>query len=152
MSISKTWILIGNQEIAKVYEIKSNRRNQLKCVETIVNKADTEGLRGRGASARTVGGASNIRSLVNENSLNRRLLGGHINEVASYIEKARREGRFDRLILAAGPDFLGHVRQKLSRETQNKIEKSISKDFTRLKDHELNNQFASDVRPSFLSA
>jgi protein required for attachment to host cells len=35
-------------------------------------------------------------------------------EIADHLEKARAAGRFDRLVLVAGPQFLGLLRQKLS--------------------------------------
>jgi protein required for attachment to host cells len=38
-------------------------------------------------------------------------------ELADEIEKARAQGRFDRLVLVAAPSFLGELRKTLSDQT-----------------------------------
>lgn len=48
--------------------------------------------------------------------------------LASYLEKARVEQRFDRIRLVAAPKFLGLLRQNLSKELDKMVDEAIAKD------------------------
>jgi hypothetical protein len=52
------------------------------------------------------------------------------NALSARLEKSRVERRYERLHIIAPPTFLGSLRRKLSRETQNLIEKELPKDLS----------------------
>ena len=54
-------------------------------------------------------------------------------ELAERLEALRNSGAMDRLVLIAAPAFLGHLRAKISDETQSLIALSIDKDLTQHK-------------------
>lgn len=49
-------------------------------------------------------------------------------ELAQYLEKARQKGEFKNLVLVAAPEFLGALRQKLSKECKETLYSTIDKD------------------------
>ncbi|MBW0147129.1 host attachment protein [Marinobacter arenosus] len=55
-------------------------------------------------------------------------------ELSEQLEKARHEGRFDKLVLIAPPNFLGVLRHHLSKDCLAAVVKSIDKDLAR-QDH-----------------
>ncbi len=58
------------------------------------------------------------------------LLAGHINDAAQ-------KRSYDRLVLVAPPKTLGDLRQALSKEAASKLDGELSKDLTKVPDHEL---------------
>lgn len=58
-------------------------------------------------------------------------------ELASTLEAADKEGRFDRLLLVAPPKMLGELRDILSQKIKEKIYKEVDKDLTWVSVHEL---------------
>jgi protein required for attachment to host cells len=52
--------------------------------------------------------------------------------VADQIERARVEGRFERLYVVAAPRILGLLRDKRSKDTERLVEKEIAKDMAQL--------------------
>lgn len=58
-------------------------------------------------------------------------------ELASTLEAADKEGRFDRLLLVAPPKMLGELRDVLSQKIKEKIYKEVDKDLTWVSVHEL---------------
>lgn len=58
------------------------------------------------------------------------LLGEHLNEAVL-------KHRYDRLILVAPPKMLGDLRQSLSKEAAAKIDGELTKDLTKVSDHDL---------------
>lgn len=49
-------------------------------------------------------------------------------DLSDFLEKARQQKKFEGLVLVAAPQFLGTLRQNLSKECQDSLEKSIDKD------------------------
>jgi protein required for attachment to host cells len=52
-------------------------------------------------------------------------------EVADHLEQGRARGDFERLIVAAAPEFLGLLRRSLSDATRQKIKREIHKNIVR---------------------
>ena len=51
-------------------------------------------------------------------------------DVAEYLLKAHNEGRYQQLVLAASPEFLGVLRTKLNPAVQGLIKTEVNKDYT----------------------
>ena len=49
-------------------------------------------------------------------------------QLGRYLEKARTDHRYDRLLLVAPPRFLGMMRKELGKEVEKLVEDSIDKD------------------------
>ncbi|MBW4934090.1 host attachment protein [Marinobacter sp. F4206] len=52
-------------------------------------------------------------------------------DLSEQLEKARHEGRFEKLVLVAPPNFLGALRHHLSKDCLTAVVKSIDKDLVR---------------------
>jgi protein required for attachment to host cells len=60
--------------------------------------------------------------------------------VCDYLARAHREGRFNRLVVAASPEFLGVVRKLLDPNVEAAIGLEINKDYTQLSKEKLREQ------------
>lgn len=58
-------------------------------------------------------------------------------ELVDYLEKARQENQFDRLILIAAPLFLGVLRTTLTAPLRQLVAMELDKDYTKLKPEEI---------------
>jgi protein required for attachment to host cells len=53
-----------------------------------------------------------------------------LRELADWLEKAATEQRYDRLVLVAEPQALGHLRQQLGKPAAEKVTGELAKDLT----------------------
>jgi|HigsolmetaAR202D_1030399.scaffolds.fasta_scaffold07930_2 Protein required for attachment to host cells len=58
-------------------------------------------------------------------------------EVASYLRRGALEKRYQRLVLAAGPQFLGALRNELDGNTRAKVTLELPKDLSKLRADQL---------------
>lgn len=64
--------------------------------------------------------------------------------VADYLLKAHQVGRFERLILAASPEFLGVLRKALDPKVLSTLKLEINKDYTQLPADKLREQIEAN--------
>ena len=67
--------------------------------------------------------------------------------IARRLDNARRKDEFDRLVVVAGPPFLGTVRQELSRPTRACVAREIGKDLVHSPPEVLARQLAAIANP-----
>jgi protein required for attachment to host cells len=67
--------------------------------------------------------------------------------IAAELEQARRTARFDRIVLAAGPPFLGVLRQVLTKALQSRIAAEIPKDLIHTAESDLLTYLPREVLP-----
>lgn len=60
--------------------------------------------------------------------------------VADYLLRAHQDGRFNRLVLAASPEFLGMLRKQLDPKVLAAVSLEINKDYTQLAEDKLREQ------------
>jgi protein required for attachment to host cells len=66
-------------------------------------------------------------------------------KVASHLDQARMSGSLGKLYLAAGPTFLGVLRNELNLQTQHLIAAEVDKDITHLDPQEIKSHFPIGV-------
>ena len=66
-------------------------------------------------------------------------------QVVAYLEKARQERRFDRLVLVAAPLFLGTLRERLTSPLRQMISLEIDKDYTKLRPGEIHSRLPEQL-------
>jgi protein required for attachment to host cells len=66
-------------------------------------------------------------------------------ELTEHLEKARQEGRFERLFVVAPPLFLGELRKSWKHPLAAMVAGEVDKDFSGLSDHELMEHLRSVV-------
>src|SRR5690606_39531091 len=62
-------------------------------------------------------------------------------DIARYLDKARIDRRYDKLILVAPPKFLGALRKHLDKDVARMVVEEIPKDVSALKTHDLTAYF-----------
>jgi len=63
--------------------------------------------------------------------------------VGEYLEKARTDHRYDKLVLVAPPKFLGKLRKTLGKEVEKLVTDELDKDLYRANARELERYFTS---------
>lgn len=61
--------------------------------------------------------------------------------VGDYLDKARNDHRYDKLVLVAPPKFLGTLRRSLDKEVAKRVVGEMPKDLSWLKERELERYF-----------
>jgi protein required for attachment to host cells len=61
-------------------------------------------------------------------------------DVATFLQKAHNEGRYQQLIITASPDFLGVLRTKLDPQVQKLVRSEFNKDYTHSNAQQLREQ------------
>jgi protein required for attachment to host cells len=61
-------------------------------------------------------------------------------DVAEFLLKAHQEGRFQQLVIAAAPEFLGTLRQQLNPQVQGLVKSEFNKDYTHSNAQQLREQ------------
>lgn len=61
-------------------------------------------------------------------------------DVAEFLLKSHQQGRYDQLVLAASPEFLGVLRAKLDPQVQHLIKTEVNKDYTHSSGQQLREQ------------
>ena len=69
-------------------------------------------------------------------------------DVAEYLLKAHNEGRYQQLVLAASPEFLGVLRTKLNPAVQGLIKTEVNKDYTHSSGQQLREQLQAHAAKS----
>ena len=63
-----------------------------------------------------------------------------VKDISSYLMQAHQEGRFERLVIAASPQFLGALRSFLDPHIKALIDQEFNKDYTHVSAHQLREQ------------
>ncbi len=61
-------------------------------------------------------------------------------DIAEFLLKSHQEGRYQQLVLAASPEFLGVLRTKLNPQVQGLIKTEVNKDYTHSSGQQLREQ------------
>jgi protein required for attachment to host cells len=135
--MATTWIIAADASRAKVLQVTD--REQLVEVEDFVNPEGR--LQNReidsDARGRFPGGNTwqpGVEAVEHRSEL-------FAKRVADYLEKARAERRYDRLVLAAAPKYLGQLRKELHKEVEKLVAEELPKDLSWLNARELERYF-----------
>jgi protein required for attachment to host cells len=130
--MKNTWIVSADSSRARIFEVQG-KEHHLHEIADLVNpegrasgrdlRSDAEGRYfgpGRHAQGHSAGEASAV---------------GHANEIFSrevgqYLDKARTQHQFERLVLVAPPRFLGLLRRALSDEVRNLVVEEMDKNLS----------------------
>lgn len=71
--------------------------------------------------------------------------GQFAHEIAGLLDDERKQGSFDRLIIAAAPQFLGDLRNSMSKQLRDMVAAEIPKDLSKLRPDELQEHLSEVV-------
>ncbi len=149
-----TWIVTADEGRARIFA-ESDRTAPLQEIEDMVDAnarvrtsevyTDRLGPTGAGMSAHPAGGATPNKEFEPHQTHSEHAAEKFARELAAYLLKAQQDGRFQRLVLAAAPKFLGALRKQLDPQLAKLVRQEINKDFTQsspqqLREHLLANQ------------
>jgi protein required for attachment to host cells len=137
-----TWILVADGAQAKVFEHGGPGKG-LTAVEGL--QFEQEPLRAREINSdrpgRYHGGGVGSRSGMEEADPVQVREERFVKSVAEQLEAMRKQGRFDRLIIAAAPSALGDIRPVLSDQVREAIVAELPKDLTNVPRPQLERHF-----------
>ena len=131
--MASTWILAADSARARIFEIAS-RDKQCREIEDFLNpdgrsqnreiNADADGrYYGYGAQYRAFAAGQKVTPVEHKTELFSKVVG-------RYLDKARAQHRYDKLYVIAPPEFLGLMRQNLTKEVQKLVADEINKDLS----------------------
>jgi len=123
------WVIVGSKEKAHIYK-RNKMATELELVETLncpdARLHEQDLARDKpGQSFESSGPGQHAMDPVTTEA--EKLRTDFAGEVAAHIEKARKANLFEHLDLIASPEFLGALRDKLSSQTHQLIEREVSK-------------------------
>lgn len=129
--MSRTWIIIANSALARVFEATNNRElheiqllthpeSRLKVSELVSEK------QGRGHES-----IGTRRSAMEPTTSPKEVeFATFAKDLLAYLDTAHTEGKFNKIYIAASPHFLGLLREKMPLSIENCLAATIDKDFT----------------------
>lgn len=142
MKATVTWILVADGAQAKVFEHNGPGKG-LSAVKDMQFEQET--LRSRDINTdrpgRRFDSGPNHRSGVEESDPAQQRETRFVQGVAERLETSQKEGRFDRLIVAAAPIALGDLRQAFGDKIKQAIIAELPKDLTNLPTPQLGKHF-----------
>lgn len=134
----ETWLVVANNSMARIFKVQ--KKESLIEIETLIHPESrlyNRDLRSD-KPGRSYESANATRHSVGEAVMPKQLeFAIFAKEIATYLDQARRENKFDRLYIAAGPTQLGLLRQKLNGETSKLVGGEVDIDITHLQSHEI---------------
>jgi protein required for attachment to host cells len=130
------WLLVADLDKSRIFQF-TYRNPKLQSVTSIRNTSHDheDSLRQKGTTH--TGSNDAVRSFTNEHSVKRRHQDRYIHEVTELVNGAKKEGAFQRLFIAAGPQTMGLLRANLDKETQSVVEREFLKDYARFSTDDL---------------
>ena len=135
----KTWIVVAESSRAKIFEL--NKKNTpLKELQGFIHSSSR--LHEHEISSDLPGSTHDSHGqgshkLSAQTSIKQHETMAFAKIIGRHIEKARREGQFQKLILMSPPAFLGQLRKHLSRQTFKRIVSEIDKNLVKHKANDI---------------
>jgi protein required for attachment to host cells len=130
-----TWIVIADGDQAKVFEHEGPGKG-LKVVQGLQFEQEHLQAReimadkpGRGHSSASPGARSSMEYSSDPVAVRERKF---VEKLADVLDEKKREGKFDRLVIAAAPTALGDIRPALSDQVKETILAEMPKDLTNI--------------------
>jgi len=128
MQVKKTWVLVANGSIARIFELQKSKLIE----HTVLSHPETR-LHGRDLVADKPGSAfssngSGRSAMEPRVSPQQNEVEHFALKVAQYLNAERRKGTFNYLHMVAAPSFLGSLRQKLEPECLKILGSEVNKD------------------------
>ena len=133
-----TWVLVANSSIARLFHLetlqKLNEINQFEHPESRLKNMDLVSDK----PGRDFESFNNTRHAMEQKTMPKKLEAFQFaKHLAEYLEQASERGKYDELMLIAGPTFLGVLRETISPNLAKLIKKEIDKDLTQLTPKEI---------------
>lgn len=127
--MSNIWVLVAESSRAKLYKA-NGRLAPITEIDAMVHPASRmhEGdlvSDGAGSDGGSVGQGRHMMD--NKHTAHEHESLQFAKQLASRLDNARNNGDYDKLVLVAPPEFLGHLRSNLSKEVMSMVSRQIDK-------------------------
>lgn len=136
----ETWLIVANSSLARIFKVEKKQA----LVEIEVLEHPESRLQNRdlvsdrpGRDFESMGHARH--AIEPQTTPKHQEFASFAKDIAQYLDKARSEGHFNRLYVAASPSFLGLLRQTFGSSTTQLISGEVDKDMTHMKPAEIVN-------------
>lgn len=140
--MSHTWILVANSSLARIFQAQNN--HDLKEIQQLTHPESrmyvhdlVSDKQGRGFESSN----ANRHPMEPTTSPKEVEFATFAKELSAHLSLAHNEGKFTKLYIAAGPHFLGLLREKISAATIHLIAGQIDKDITHLEAKQIRAHF-----------
>lgn len=148
-----TWVLIGDAARARLFEAadQGQKWNLIREFEhpqsrfanhDLVTDRPGRTQQSGGSNGQTAGGRSAMEPPTDPKT-EEHILFAH--ELAGELEKGLKQNQYTHLVLAAGPHFLGMLRDSLGAQVKKHLTASVDKDYTHMPARELQQRFSGIV-------
>ena len=148
-SMPTTWIVSADAGRARIFA-ESDPKQPYVEVENMVSatarlrvsdiNTDRLGPTSAGQSIHNTGGATPNKQYQPAQTPQQHATDLFAKDVAEFLLKAHQEGRYQQLVLAASPEFLGVLRTKLNPQIQQLVKTEVNKDYTHSSAQQLREQ------------
>lgn len=140
--MSKTWIVVANASLTKLYE-NQGPKTGLQLIKEMAHPESRE--KAANLVSDRVGNFQGSGSYAQPTDPKQHEMDRFALEIANELESGRVNNAFSRLVLICSSPFIGRVRNHLGEHVKNKITDSIEKDYTKLTLKELSGHLDSVV-------
>ncbi|MBA3237455.1 MAG: host attachment protein [Parachlamydiaceae bacterium] len=131
--MSSTWVMVANSSIARFFEVEKS--GSLKEIDTFVHPESRLHARDLVSDrpGRSFESASFARSALESRTNPKDVEEDKFaRQISEHLHMAHQDGKFSRLYIAAGPRFLGLLRQFMTPTTAQLLTAEIDKDITHM--------------------
>lgn len=138
-----TWIVAADHTRGRVFSMKGSEFEEVHTLTHPEARVQTQVLESDrpGRSVESVGGARHALAPDVDSDEHERAM--FAKEISDYVEQARRQQQFAKLVLIAEPKMLGSLRKELSGETMKLVEKELAKNITQQNEQEIRRYISS---------
>ncbi|HAZ13600.1 MAG: hypothetical protein A2X86_13795 [Bdellovibrionales bacterium GWA2_49_15] len=127
----KVWVIVGNSTKAQIYESPEITLNELTLIHEFVNMEGR--LHNKELRDFNIGRVHNknyprTKGLRPKSTPHEAMVKGFAKTIADYLEKARIDNSFEKLMIVTSPRFLGAIRSFLSKDTKARLWNEIPKE------------------------
>lgn len=139
--MTTTWVIAADPTLGRVIEIEDDAPAEVCSFARQEDAgADIDELSKPSKSLETVDGERQAVSVELEPDEPQRI--AFTRQIGDYVEHARRDHRFEKLVLVADPKVLANLRKELSNETRKLVSSEVSKNVARQNIEEIRSYLA----------
>nr|WP_298414016.1 host attachment family protein [uncultured Halomonas sp.] len=126
-----TYIVVSDAARARVFAHAANNTQEIDNLVHPESREHTGDLRTGGEGAAATGSSGQQRQTGDDDATSEKHAMFFAKEVADYLKNARSQGKADSFVIAAAPQFLGHLREKMDFNTRDMVAKEVDKDYSK---------------------
>ncbi|WP_048308309.1 host attachment protein [Halomonas sp. PR-M31] len=136
-----TYIVVSDAARARVFAHAAGNTQEIDNLVHPESREHTGDLRTGGEGAATSGSGQQHQTGDDDATSEKHAM-FFAKEVADYLKNARSQGKADNFVIAAAPQFLGHLREKMDSNTRDMVIKEIDKDYSKASVEEITEKLA----------